>query len=271
MRKINEEQNEFIQDKLYADKYNENENEISTKSHQLLQANIILIFTKCYWLFLYLFVGIIYCYYELSYSMLIYIIIFGFFFIKMFHRIISKLRNYLKLRSYFISKVVRYSLIEDPKHYQIIRKYRIISFRVMLIYSLLYFTLLYMYGLFDLFQQGCSDEKFKGCDSSHSSLIERDDNQHNGLESLIKAFAFLFGIYINTHEKKLIEVSWIHILVAFVLVSDLYNQKLEESYRKKYDLLKVELQKIINENNVLEKYSRIIDYNILIKISRSLP
>ena len=266
MRKIKEEQNEFIQDKLYADKYNENENEISTKSHQLLQANIILIFTKCYWLFLYLFVGIIYCYYELSYSMLIYIIIFGFFFIKMFHRIISKLRNYLKLRSYFISKVVRYSLIEDPKHYQIIRKYRIISFRVMLIYSLLYFTLLYMYGLFDLFQQGCSEKVFKGCDVSHSSLIEQDDDNHNGLEALIKAFAFLFGIYINTHERNLIQVSWIHILVAFVLVSDLYNQKLEESYRKKYDLLKVELQKIINENNVLEKYSRIIDYNILIKI-----
>ena len=51
MQKIKEEQNEFIQDKLYADKYNENEKEFYIKSHQLIKANIILIFTKCYWLF----------------------------------------------------------------------------------------------------------------------------------------------------------------------------------------------------------------------------
>jgi hypothetical protein len=139
MKKIKEEQNEFIQDKLYADKYNENEKEIYIKSHQIIKANIILIFTKCYWLFLFFFVGIIFCYYELSYSMLLYIIIFGFFFIKMFFRIISKLTNYIKKRSYFISKVVRYSLIEDPKHYMILRQYRITSFRCLLIYSFVYF------------------------------------------------------------------------------------------------------------------------------------
>ena len=101
----------------------------------------------------------------------------------MFFRIISKLTNYIKKRSYFISKVVRYSLIEDPKHYMILRQYRITSFRCLLIYSIIYFTLLYAYGIFDLFQHGCNEEIFKGCNKSHSSLIEEDDENHSGPEA----------------------------------------------------------------------------------------
>ena len=262
MKKIKEEQNEFIQDKLYADKYNENEKEIYTKSHQLLTANIILIFTKCYWFFLFLLVGIIYSYYEISLSILIYIIILGFYFIKMFHRIIAKLTKYIKMKSYYISKVVRYSLIEDPKHYIINRRYRIISYRAILIYSFIYFILLYSYGLFDLFQHGCNKVKFKGCDNSHSSLI----TENGPVESLIKVFSFLLGIYINIKERKITDIWWTHFIVTCILISDIYNQKLEENYRKRYDELKIDLQKMVNENNVLEKYSRIIDYNILIKI-----
>ena len=262
MKKIKEEQNEFIQDKMYADKYNENEEEIYNKSHQLLIANIILIFTKIYWLFLFLFVGIIYSYYEISLSILVYIIIFGFFFIKMYHRILSKLHKYIKMKSYYISKVVRFSLIEDPKHYKITRRYRIILFRIVLIYSFLYFVLLYLYGIFDLFQRGCVEKVFKGCDDSHSNLITLD----GPVESLIKCFCFLLGIYIDTQENHIFKIWWTHFLVASILISDLYNQKLEEYYRNQYDECRKYLQKLFNENNVLEKYSRIIDYNILIKI-----
>ena len=265
MQKIKEEQNEFIQDKLYADKYNENEKEIKSKSFQLLKANIFLIFTKCYWFFLFLFVGIIYSYYEISLSILVYIIIFGFYFIKMFHRIISKMRNYIKMKSYYISKVVRFSLIEDPKHYKINRRYRIISFRIILIYSFTYFILLYLYGIFDLIQHGCNETIFRGCynkSDNHWSIFPED----GVLESIIKSLAFIMGIYINTQKRKIIDIWWTHFFVTSVLIFDLYNQKIEEYYRLKYDELRVDLQKMINENNVLEKYSRIIDYNILIKI-----
>jgi hypothetical protein len=142
----------------------------------------------------------------------------------------------------------------------VLHEYRITSFRCLLIYSFVYFTLLYAYGLFDLFQHGCKEKVFLGCDSSHSKLVGDDS------EDLIKIITFLFGIYINTQERNIIEICWIHCLVATVLVSDLYNQKLEENYRKKFDSLRKDLQVLLNENNVLEKYSRIIDYNILIKI-----
>ena len=165
----------------------------------------------------------------------------------MFFRIISKLTNYIKKRSYFISKVVRYSLIEDPKHYMILRQYRITSFRCLLIYSFVFFILLYAYGLFNLFQHGCYEINFIGCDSNHSSLIEEDDEKHDGPEALVKAITFLLGIYINTNEVNLIDICWIHCLVAAVLVSDLYNQKLEDNYRKKFDTLRKELQALINE------------------------
>ena len=79
MKKIEEEPNEFIQDKLYADKYAENYAEIKTKSRILLKTNIILFITKCYWLMLFLSVGVIFSRYELSFSMLLYVFIFGFF------------------------------------------------------------------------------------------------------------------------------------------------------------------------------------------------
>ena len=50
MEKIKEERNEFIQDKLYADKYDENSNELNSKSRSLLKSYIFLFFTDCYWL-----------------------------------------------------------------------------------------------------------------------------------------------------------------------------------------------------------------------------
>ena len=106
------------------------------------------------------------------------------------------------MKSYYISKVVRYSIVESPKHFQITRRYRIITYRCILAYSFLYFLLLYLYGVFDLFQHGCDETIFKGCDpTSYSSLIPPDDESHDTTESLIKSFSFLFGIYINIRKK----------------------------------------------------------------------
>ena len=108
MKQIKEEQNEFIQDKLYADKYEENYNQIKDKSRMLLKINIVLFITQCYWLMLFFAVGFIFSRYDLSFSMLLYVFIFGIYSMKMFHRIISKLTNYIENKSYYISKVIRY-------------------------------------------------------------------------------------------------------------------------------------------------------------------
>lgn len=48
MFEIKQEKNEFIQDKLYADKYDENSVDLDSKSRDLIKARIFLFFTDCY-------------------------------------------------------------------------------------------------------------------------------------------------------------------------------------------------------------------------------
>ena len=273
MKRIKEEPNEFIQDKLYADKYAENDQEIKTKSSLLLKTNIILFITKCYWIMLFFAVGVIFSRYDLSFSMLIYVFIFGIFTMKMFNRIISKLRNYLKNKTYYISKVIRYSIVEKPKNREINNRYRILIFRHLLLFSFLYILLIYFYGVFDLYQHGCNPDLFLGCDQSHSEIFEidkDDDKLHNNIEAKIKTFAFLFGIYFDVRKENLLMVSLAHLVLTFLIILDVYNQKLESHYSNLVDTLQSEIQDLVNQNNVLQRYADIEDLNILIKIGLSI-
>ena len=273
MNKIKEEQNEFIQDKLYADKYEENLNEIKTKGRMLLNINIIIFITECYWLMLFFAVGLILTRYDLSFSMLIYVFIFGIYSIKMFHRIIIRLKNYIKNKSYYISKVIRYSIVEKPKNREINKLYRKIIFRYLLLFSFIYIALIYFYGVFDLYQHGCNPDLFKGCNPIHSEIFESDeenDENHNNIEAKLKTFAFLLGIYFDVRKERFLKVSLVHLILTGLIILDIYNQRLESHYSNLLDNLQSETQDLVNENNVLQKYADIADLNILIKIGLSL-
>ena len=273
MERIKEEQNEFIQDKLYADKYEENSVELNSKSKSLLQAYIIIFITQCYWLALFFSVGIIFIKYDLSLSMLIYVLIFGMLSIIMFFRIIIKLTKYIRNKSYFISKVIRYSIVERPRNREINKKYHIITFRCLLFFSYLYFVCIYFYGIFDLFQHGCNPDIFKGCDSSHSPIIEAEDDDdptHETLEAKIKSYSFLFGIYFNIRKDNVLKVALAHLILTGLIILDLYSQKLADYYSNLTETLTSDIQKLVNENNVLQKYSDVADLNILIKIGLSI-
>jgi len=271
MEKIKEEQNEFIQDKLYSEKYNENSVELETKSKDLLKSNIILFFTECYWLALFFAVGVIFSSYDLSFSMLIYVFIFGSLSIIMFFRIIIKLTNYIKNKSYFISKVIRFSIVEKPRNREINKKYRVLTFKCLLFFSFLYFILLYFYGIFDLFQNGCDPEIYKGCDKSHSEIFEIDnDGNHNNIDSKIKTFSFLFGIYFEIKNENILKVAIAHLILTCLIILDLYNQRLADYYSNLTETLTSDIQKLVNENNVLQKYDDVADLNILIQIGLSI-
>ena len=140
--------------------------------------------------------------------------------------------------------------------------------------SFLYLILLYFYGIFDLFQHGCKIGN-RGCDDSHKYIIEPDDENssntnHDNLEAKIKAIGLLIGIYINMREENILKVSLVHLVLSGLIVFDIYNQQIEEHYSIITNDLQKKLQKLINENNILEKYSEIADYNILIKIGLTL-
>ena len=272
IRNIKEEKNEFLQDKMYADKYYENYESIKSLSRRLIGYSIIILYTKVYWLLLFMSLGIIFSSYDLSFSILLYIIIFGCLFIKKFHKIISKMRKYLSTNSYYISKVIRYSVVEKPLHYELNKYYRSLTFKCCLFLSFLYLILLYFYGIFDLFQHGCERDLFRGCDPSHKEIIfpDEEDTEHNNLEAKIKAISLIFGIYINMKKEGILKVSLVHLVLSGFIIFDLYNQQIEEHYSIISNDLQKKLQKQINENNILEKYSEIADYNILIKIGLTL-
>ena len=272
-KNIKEEKNEFLQDKMYADKYYENHESIKQISWRLIGYYIIFFYTKVYWLLLFISLGIIFSAYDLSFSVLIYVIIFGFLFIKKFNKIMVKMKNYLSTNSYYISKVIRYSVVEKPLHYEHNKYYRSLTFKVCLFLSFLYLILLYFYGIFDLFQHGCEPSLYRGCDDSNKAIISPDSEDGTDLDNVeakIKAIGLLIGIYINMREEKLLKVALVHLVLSGLIAFDLYNQQIEEHY----SLISIDLQKkvrkLINENNILEKYSEIADFNILIKIGLTL-
>ena len=269
MNRIRTELNEFIQDKMYADKYTENFNEIKSKSKKLFRIRIVILFTQFYWLGLFLSFGIIFHKYDLSFCMLLYVIIFGVFSIKMFHRIISRLTNYIKDRSYYISKVIRYSIVEKPKNRELNRWYRINIFRCLIILSFLYFLLFYFYGIFDIYQHGCNPDIFTGCEFSFSKIFSSDEEasqNHTNTEAKIKSFALLFGFYFNARKEKILDVSIVHLILTLLIIFDIYNQKIDVHYSDLRETLQNEIQELVNENNILQKYADIADLNILIKI-----
>ena len=265
-KNIREEKNEFLQDKMYADKYYENDESIKTISKRLIRYYIIFLYTKVYWLLLFMSLGIIFSSYDLSFSILIYIIIFGFLFVKKFHNIVVKMTNYISTNSYYISKVIRYSVVEKPMHYEYNKYYRSLTFKCCLFLSFLYLILLYFYGIFDLFQHGCDAQNYRGCDENHKPIISPDNN----IEAKIKGISFLIGIYINMRKENILKIAIVHLVLSGLIVFDIYNQQLEEHYSILSNDLQKKLQKQINENNILEKYSEIADYNILIKIGLTL-
>ena len=84
---------------MYADKYYENDRSIKSKSKRLIKFYIIFLYTKVYWLLLFMSLGIIFSSYDLSFSILLYIIIFGFLFIKKFYKIVSRIKNFISTKS----------------------------------------------------------------------------------------------------------------------------------------------------------------------------
>jgi hypothetical protein len=72
-RDLSEEDKELYQ----SDEFEANKEALGKLSSKYICSNITRTLTKFYWLFLYLSIGIIFSYYDLSFSMVIYIIIFG--------------------------------------------------------------------------------------------------------------------------------------------------------------------------------------------------
>ncbi len=188
---------------------------------------IIISFTKLYWIFLFFITCIIYIFYDISFALIIYLMIFNLSFIFMFNKIIRTLSNFIKKKTFFISKIIRYTLIEQPSHINTYQKYREKSFKILLIFSEVFIFLSYIYGNFYIVQNGCK-KKFKGtkCDKNFKKIKFLNDNQQNYVDS----FAYLSGFYVNISEKHIIDVIKSHLILFFLICFDVYIQKIQNYF-----------------------------------------
>ena len=231
-------------------KYKNNKKRMKILNLKYILESIIIYFTKLYWLILFMTVCIIYTCEDLSAGLLIYIIIFGFTFISTFKKIIKNLENFINKKSFFISKVIRYSIIEKKQHIEQNKYHRSISFQCLLGYSFILFYLIYFYGVFDLFQHGCNPDLFKDCDNSHEPIIPVDepDGEHQNLEALTASISYFFGFYINLRKNGIMTAAWSHLILSILIAFDVYIQKLENYLVLKSLKNRKEYKKLSNEN-----------------------
>ena len=80
----------------------------------------------------------------------------------MFYRIITKLNAYINQESFFISRLIRYNLVELDRHEQQNKYYRMMGFEYLLLLSLIIFCFYYTFGIFHQVQNGCNFENNNG-------------------------------------------------------------------------------------------------------------
>ena len=243
---------------ILLEEYNENKNKISILDIKYLSYNIILIITKFYWIFLFVFVCIISTTFDLSVLLLIYIIIFGIIFIQMFYFIISRLTVYTEKcnqkgnYAFFISKLIRYNLIEKVRHLNDNKKFRSLGFKYLIVFNFLSYFLFYLDGIFNIFQHGCKSVVYDDCDINHNKIVDTGGVFQNVSESLIVSISYLIGFNANLSNGTVLFHAWFHILFGALLCLDTYVQKLEDHFNDLCKLNRKEYRRLTNENILLK-------------------
>ena len=125
----------------------------------------------------------------------------------MFHRIITKLNAYIKKESFFISRLIRYNLVELGRHYQQNRYYRNLGFQYLLMLCLISYLFFYTFGIYHRIQNGCSyliengKSQWEGCDNRHEKIINDEDNilsVGKALKTRTFWSLFLMGLFSNS-------------------------------------------------------------------------
>ena len=224
--------------------------------------NIILMCTKFYWLFLFIYLGIIFTTYDLSIILILYISIFGLIYIRMFYRIITKLNAYIQEKSFFISRLIRYNLVELNRHEQQNKYFRNMGFEYLLLLSLISYLCYYTFGIFHQVQNGCNYEDnnekwgWQGCDNRHEKLFNDEDNIYG-------CIAYLIGFY--SECDYVFEESWFHLFFAFLICFDVYVLKLEIFLNSKIKKNRQEYKALANHNIELKPLT-LGEQNILMNI-----
>ena len=244
----NEDNDENEEEITASEKYEKNKKEMKVLNLFFYFYSIILILTKFYWLFLFLSICIIYTTYDLSIIMSMYILIFDIIFIIMFYQIINNLTNFVnKKKSYFISRLLRYNLIEQKMHVKQNKYYRSIAFKFLLCLSFLSYILIYSFGILHLIQN--CDDNIENKTTNLTNLIICSENYLK-----FRDWAYIIGFYINSREDTVFIEAWYHLFLAILISFDVYVQKIENYFNEKSEENRKKYRRLSNENTKLKPY-----------------
>ena len=242
--------------KSASQEYEENKRKMEMLDVKYFYYNIILIITKFYWLFLFLLICIIFTTYDLSIILIVYILIFGITFIRMFRHIVTRLTNFINQESFFISRIIRYSLIEKVRHIKENTKYRSLAFKYLLIFSFISYYLFYLNGIYYIIQHGCPKNN---CDKNYDTISSPDN------EELINSLTYILGFNVNLEKESVLFAGWIHLFFSAMICFDVYVQKLERYYIDLSEENRKQNRKLANRNIQLKPLTLGED-NILMNI-----
>lgn len=116
-------------------------------------SGFLIVLSKFYWLLIFISLFSIMVEYQLSISMLLYIVIFSFSFVSVFSRQMKMVESFKnKTTAFQISKTIRYSIVEKPNQIESLRSSRKTAFKFLLINGMFFIILTYIYTLFDIVQ-----------------------------------------------------------------------------------------------------------------------
>ena len=239
-----------------SDLLKENKKKMIFLTLKYLCFNILIIATKFYWLFLFLFILIIFTTYDLSIFLIIYILIFGINFIQKFHYIIMNLSDFnaeQKVPPFFISRLIRFNLIEQNRHIEDNKKYRLKAFKMLITFTLFCYFLIYLDGIYGILQAGCKYKIYDDCDTNNYKLFGKDGLFTNVSEDLIISISYIIGFNVNLDKDTVLSGGWFYILFGAFLCFDVYVQKIEGYMNQFIKANRKEYRKLANENIVLKQ------------------
>jgi len=185
----------------------------------------------------------------------------------MFRHIITRLTNFIKEKSFFISRIIRYNLIEQNRHIKENTKYRALAFKYLLIFSMFCYFLYYLDGIFFILQNICQKAEYDCLTKSHR-LVGKNGIFNNIDENLIISISYICGFDVNLKKENVFFAGWIHIFFGALICFDVYVQKIEIYFnelvkrnRKKYRKLaniNVQLKALISgeDSNIMDTSSQ---------------
>jgi hypothetical protein len=216
--------------------------EVPYKTYYFLR--ILIVICKSYWLCIFLSLCAIILTYQLSMTMLIYVFMFCLSFILMFREMIDMVNKFQeKKTNFFFSSMLRYYTVEKRKHIQIQESFRKKTFKYLVMSSMIYILLIYLYSIFDIIQRSVTQES-----------LASDET-----ENIIKSICYLLGIYNKIEEGTVFVYSiWGHMFLAVLISFDLYVQKLQNVLLEKINWIKklIKLKEKLENSETKDKSKR---------------